>query len=398
MSGGDDEYGRGFLYNGIMTGSVILGARRTPIGAMMGDFAAVPAPQLAATAIRAAMQDADVAAAEVEEVIMGCVLPAGIGQAPARQAALAAGLPNAAPCTTINKMCGSGMKAIMQVDDAICAGRIRCAIAGGMENMSRAPHLFSARRGLRLGDGAMTDHLLCDGLRDAFEGELMGVYAQRTADACGFSREEMDAFAIESLRRAKQHKHNDIVPVNTGGKNAITISEDELPRKADINRIATMRPAFVKDGTVTAANSSAISDGAAAIVVAADDGKHKNILARIRAQATFARKPAEFTLAPIGALQAVLQKAKWQAEEVDLFEINEAFAVVVMAAMRELSLPPARVNIGGGACALGHPVGASGARIVATLINALQQTGKHRGVAALCIGGGEAVALAIELP
>lgn len=383
-----------------MGGAVILGARRTAVGAMGGCFADTPAPQLAAVAIRAALDDAGVEVGKVEEVIMGCVLPAGIGQAPARQAALAAGLPNAAPCTTINKMCGSGMKAIMQADDAIRAGRIRLAVAGGMENMTRAPHLFPARRGLRLGDGVMIDHLLHDGLRDAFEGELMGVYAQRTADSWGFTRGQMDDFAVESLRRAKAYKHNDIAPVDIGGKKPATITLDELPQKADIKRIPTMRPAFAKDGTVTAANSSAISDGAAALVVAADDGDIDNdkILARIVAQATFATKPAEFTIAPIGALRAVLQKAKWRAEDVDLFEINEAFAVVTMAAMRELSLPPEKVNVGGGACAIGHPVGASGARIVSTLINALQNSGKHRGVATLCIGGGEAVAIALERP
>ncbi|MGI9338695.1 MAG: thiolase family protein [Gammaproteobacteria bacterium] len=382
-----------------MVGTVILGARRTPVGGMNGDLADVPAPQLAAVAIRAALEDANTEASAVDEVIIGCVLPAGIGQAPARQAALAAGLPNAAPCTTINKMCGSGLKAIMQADDAIRAGRIRCAVAGGMENMSRAPHLFAARRGLRLGDGMMLDHLLHDGLRDAFEGELMGVYAQRTADSCGFSRGEMDDFAVESLRRAKACRHDDIAPVNVGGKKPATITQDELPQKADISRIPQMRPAFAKDGTITAANSSAISDGAAALILSADDGGGSdNILAHIRAQATFAAKPAEFTLAPIGALRAVLQKAKWRADEVDLFEINEAFAVVTMAAMREFSLPHARVNVCGGACAIGHPVGASGARVVSTLLNALRAAGKYRGVAALCIGGGEAVAVAIERP
>lgn len=382
-----------------MGGTVILGARRTAIGAMGGCFADTAAPKLAAVAIKAALADANIGGDDIEEVIMGCVLPAGIGQAPARQASLAAGLPNAAPCTTINKMCGSGMKAIMQADDAIRAGRIRYAIAGGMENMTRAPHLFAARRGLRLGDGMMIDHLMHDGLRDAFEGELMGVYAQRTADNYGFSRAEMDDFAVESLRRAKAYQHSDIAPVDTGGKNPLTIDKDELPQKADINRIPTMRPAFAKDGTITAANSSAISDGAAALVLAADDDNNNdNILAHIRAQATFATKPSDFTIAPIGALRAVLQKANWRAEDADLYEINEAFAVVSMAAMRELSIPHERVNIGGGACALGHPVGASGARVVSTLINALITTGKHRGIAALCIGGGEAVAIAIERP
>ena len=391
-------------YNKTMAETLILGARRTPIGSMMGELSGVPAPRLGAAAIRAALGDAGVETGEVDEVVMGCVLPAGVGQAPARQAALAAGLPESAPCVTVNKMCGSGMKAVMQADDAIRAGRIRCAVAGGMENMSRAPHLLSARKGLRLGDGEITDHMMCDGLRDAYEGELMGVYAQRTADNYNFTREEMDAFAIESLRRARKAQEsgadqNEIAHVETEGKQPQTITQDEQPRKADEGKIPKMRPAFAKDGTVTAANSSSISDGGAALVLAADDdnAKNKNILARIVAQATHAHAPSEFTLAPIGAMEKVLQKAGWRAADVDLFEINEAFAVVTMAAARELSLPLERVNIYGGACALGHPVGASGARIVATLINALRANNKHRGVAALCIGGGEATALAIEM-
>ena len=397
--------GEFWAYNKTMAETLILGARRTPIGSMMGELSGVPAPRLGAAAIRAALGDAGVETGEVDEVVMGCVLPAGVGQAPARQAALAAGLPESAPCVTVNKMCGSGMKAVMQADDAIRAGRINCAVAGGMENMSRAPHLLSARKGLRLGDGEITDHMMCDGLRDAYEGELMGVYAQRTADNYNFTREEMDAFAIESLRRARKAQEsgadqNEIAHVETEGKQPQTITQDEQPRKADEGKIPKMRPAFAKDGTVTAANSSSISDGGAALVLAADDGdnaKNKNILARIVAQATHARAPSEFTLAPIGAMEKVLQKAGWRAADVDLFEINEAFAVVTMAAARELSLPLERVNIYGGACALGHPVGASGARIVATLINALRANNKHRGVAALCIGGGEATALAIEM-
>ncbi len=385
--------------------TVILAARRTPIGAMMGELSRAPAPQLGAAAIRAALADAETAGDTVEEVIMGCVLPAGIGQAPARQAALAAGLPVSAPCVTVNKMCGSGMKAVMQADDAIRAGRLRVAVAGGMENMSLAPHLLSARAGMRLGGGELTDHLMRDGLQDAYEGELMGVYAQRTADGEGFSREEMDAFAMESLRRARAAQEsgtdqNEIAAVTVAGargKETMTVTQDEQPRKAESSRIPKMRPAFAEGGTVTAANSSSISDGAAALVLAAEGASAKQPLARIVAQATFARKPSEFTLAPIGALRAVLQKANWRADDDGiLYEINEAFAVVTMAAARALSLDTGRVNIYGGACALGHPVGASGARILATLLNGMREKEMRRGVAALCIGGGEATAMAIE--
>ena len=385
-----------------MPNTLILSARRTAACNMLGELSAVPAPRLGAAALRAALQDAAVAPEDVEEVIVGCVLPAGVGQAPARQTALFAELPPSVPCTTVNKMCGSGMKAIMLADDAIRAGRIRIAAAGGIESMSNAPHLIpNMRRGVKMGDIPLLDHMLRDGLDDAYEGELMGVYAQRTADEYGFTREEMDAFAVESLRRAAAAQTlENIVPVEVKGrKGAVTVQEDEQPRKSDVNKIPQLRPAFKKDGTVTAANSSSISDGAAMLLLSAEGGAQAQAkpLARIVAQAVHAETPPKFTVAPIGAIRKVLAAANWQTDTPDLYEINEAFAAVTMAAMRDLQLPHDKVNVHGGACALGHPVGASGARIVVTLINALRARNGRRGVAALCIGGGEATALALEL-
>lgn len=382
-----------------MTDTVILAARRTAACNLLGDLSTIPAPQLGAIALKAALADAAMPAAEVEEVIVGCVLPAGMGQAPARQVALAADLPPAVPCTTINKMCGSGMKTIMQVDDAIRAGRLRRAVAGGIESMSRAPHLLpAARGGSRLGDAPVQDHMFRDGLQDAYEDELMGVYAQRTADDYGFTREDMDTFAIESLRRAAAAQElENIVPVEIKNKkDTVTVATDEQPRKSDAEKIRTLRPAFKKDGSVTAANSSCISDGAAMLVLAAAGSETAPPLARVVAQASHAETPPRFTVAPIGAIKKVLAASGWNSDEVDLFEINEAFAAVTMAAMRDLSLPHEKVNVHGGACALGHPVGASGARIVVTLLNAMRARGAKRGVAAICIGGGEATALAIE--
>ena len=386
--------------------TVILGARRTPIGDLRGELAPLSAPVLGAVAIRAALQDAKLPPDAVGETLMGCVLPAGVGQAPARQAARAAGIPDAVPAATVNKMCGSGMFALMLADDRLRAGRADFIVAGGMESMSNAPHLARLRGGVRLGDAPLADHMFADGLLDADEGELMGVFAQRTADQCGFSRKEMDAFAVESVRRAQkaqadQADQNETVPVSVPvRKGEATVSQDELPRKARPENIPNLRPAFRPDGTVTAANSSGISDGAAALVLgSAEAAERRGVrpLARIVSQAVHARAPAEFTLAPSGAIQKALDAAGWKTDDADLYEINEAFAVVTMAAMRALEIPRERVNVFGGACAMGHPVGASGARIVCTLLNALRTRGKRRGVASLCIGGGEATAVAVEL-
>ena len=385
-----------------MNETFILAARRTAACNLMGELSALSAPQLGTAAITAALADSGIDGQAVQEVMMGCVLPAGLGQAPARQAARGAGLPDHVPCTTINKMCGSGMKAIMCCDDAIRAGRIRVAIAGGMESMSNAPHLIRSRAGLRMGDAPALDHMLRDGLEDAYEGSLMGVYAQRTADEYGFSREEMDAFAIESLHRARAAQAlENILGVEVKTKKGVAVVvEDEQPRKSDISKIPKLKAAFRKDGTVTAANSSCISDGAAALVLAASDTENLaggvKPLARIVAQAVHAEAPPRFTVAPIGAIKKVCAAAGWETDTPALYEINEAFAAVTMAAMRDLSLPHDRVNVYGGACAVGHPIGASGARIVVTLLNALRARGEQRGVAALCIGGGEATALAIE--
>ncbi|PSJ46591.1 acetyl-CoA C-acyltransferase [Zobellella endophytica] len=386
---------------------VIVGAARTPMGALLGDFGAVPAPKLGAAAIEAALSRAGVANERVDEVVMGCVLPAGQGQAPARQAALGAGLPVAVGCTTVNKMCGSGMKALMLAHDQLLAGSARLMVAGGMESMSLAPYLLpKARAGLRMGHGQLLDHMFFDGLEDAYEGGLMGSFAQQTADKSGIGREAMDDFAIASLTRAQRaigegDFAEEIVPVAVEERQGRRLVDtDEQPGKARPDKIRTLKPAFAQGGTITAANSSSISDGAAALVVTtAEQAAALGLrpLARVLAHATHAQLPAEFTLAPIGAINKLLDKLGWQASEVDLFEINEAFAVVALLAIRELGLDPARVNVNGGACALGHPIGASGARILVTLLYALRRRGLRRGVAALCIGGGEATAVAVEL-
>ena len=385
---------------------VIAGAKRTAIGSMLGQFTGVPTTTLGATAIKAALEQSGVAGADVSEVIMGCVLPANLGQAPARQASLAAGIPKSVGCTTINKVCGSGMKAIMLGHDLIKAGSATVVVAGGMESMTNAPHMVSARTGLRYGDATMVDHMSWDGLTNPYDGQSMGVFAEATADKFGFTREAQDAFSIESVKRAQAAIASgafadEIVAVKVAGrKGDVEYATDEQPGKSDIAKIPTLKPAFRKDGTVTAAGSSSISDGAAATILLSEDEANKRgikPLARIVAHATQSQEPEWFTTAPIGAISSVLKKAGWNVGDVDLFEINEAFAVVAMAPIKELGIPHEKVNVNGGACALGHPIGASGARLVVTLIHALKKKGGKRGVASLCIGGGEATALAIEL-
>jgi acetyl-CoA C-acetyltransferase len=390
-----------------MSEIVIAGAKRTAIGSFLGQFTGVPTPKLGAVAIRAALEQSGIAPADVSEVIMGCVLPANLGQAPARQASLEAGLPVSAGCTTINKVCGSGMKALMLAHDLIKVGSARVVVAGGMESMTNAPHMVNARTGIRYGDGQLVDHMAWDGLTNPYDGQSMGVFGEKCADKYTFTREEQDAYAIASVERAQAAQKanafaNEIVPVTVQGrKGPQDFAEDEQPGRSDTGKIPTLRAAFRKEnGTITAASSSSISDGAAALVLLdADDAKARGItaLARIVAHATHSQEPEWFTTAPVGAISKVLEKAGWKAEDVDLFEINEAFAVVPMAVMRELGVPHDKINVNGGACALGHPIGASGARIVVTLLNALTARGAKRGVAALCIGGGEATAIAIEL-
>jgi acetyl-CoA C-acetyltransferase len=386
---------------------VILAARRTPVGAFQGALATVTAPQLGAVAIKAALADSRLAPSEVDEVIMGCVLSAGIGQAPARQAAMGAGLPTSVPSTTVNKMCGSAMRAVMLGADQILAGTARVVVAGGIESMTNAPYLLpKARGGLRMGHQEILDHMFFDGLQSPWDGQLMGCFADTTAEKYGFSREAQDEFAAESVRRA-------LAAVNKGDFNAevaaVTaktrkgeqiVDKDETPFTLDVAKIPTLKPAFKKTGTVTAASSSGISDGAAALVLARESfaaSKGLKPLARILGYTSFAREPEWFTLAPVGAIQKLLTQLNWQAADVDLYEINEAFAAVPMAAMKDLSLEHAKVNVNGGACALGHPIGATGARILTTLLYALKARGKKRGIASLCIGGGEATAIAIEL-
>lgn len=390
---------------------VIVSAARTPMGGFQGSLSSLTASELGAHAIQQAVLRAGhpTLSEKVDEVIMGCVLPAGQGQAPARQAALNAGLPLGSACTTVNKMCGSGMKAIMLAHDGLLAGNAEVAVAGGMESMSNAPYLLpKARGGLRMGHGQVMDHMFLDGLEDAYEkGRLMGTFAEECADHYQFSRQAQDDFAVRSLTRAKQATENgdfawEIAPIEISDrKGTSTIAHDEQALKADPSKVATLKPAFRRDGgTVTAANSSSISDGAAALVLMkASKAQQLGLtpLARILGHSTHAQKPSEFTTAPVGAIQKLFQKTGLSTGQVDLFEINEAFAVVTMAAMVELNLPADKVNIHGGACALGHPIGASGARIVCTLIGALKKTGGKTGVASLCIGGGEATALAIEL-
>ncbi|GJD87080.1 MULTISPECIES: acetyl-CoA C-acyltransferase [Methylobacterium] len=386
---------------------VIVGAARTPIGALQGDFADLAAPDLGAAAIRAAVERSGVAPEAVEEVIFGCVLPAGQGQAPARQAALKAGLPLAAGATTVNKMCGSGMKATMLAHDALALGHVAVSVAGGMESMTNAPYLLDrARAGYRMGHGQVRDHMFLDGLEDAYErGRLMGTFAEDCAGTYGFTRAAQDAYALESLSRARAaiaqgRFATEIVPVTVRtGKAERSVATDEQPGKARPDKIPDLRPAFRPDGTVTAANSSSISDGAAALVLMRrSEAERRGLrpLAAIRGHATHAQAPNLFTTAPVGAIRKLLERTGWQAGAVDLWEINEAFAVVAMAAMRDLDLDHARVNVHGGACALGHPIGASGARILVTLLAALETHGRTHGVASLCIGGGEATAVALE--
>ncbi|WP_043613770.1 acetyl-CoA C-acyltransferase [Chromobacterium violaceum] len=387
---------------------VIVGMARTAMGGFQGALSGLTASQLGAAAIRAAVERAGVSAGDVDEVIMGCVLPAGQGQAPARQAALGGGLPQSTPCTTINKMCGSGMKALMMAHDQLLAGNGGVVVAGGMESMSNAPYLMpKARGGLRLGHGEIKDHMFLDGLEDAYQkGTLMGVFAEQCAEKYGFSRQDQDEFAIASLTRAQQaikggQFKDEIAAVTVPGRGGDTVVDtDEQPLKANLDKIPTLKPAFKKDGTVTPANSSSISDGGAALVLmtAAEAAKRGlKPIARVVGHSSFAHEPGWFTTAPVHAIEKLLAKTGWRASEVDLYEINEAFAVVTMAAMHDLKLPHDKVNVHGGACALGHPIGASGARIVISLLSALKQRGGKRGVASLCIGGGEATALAVEL-
>ena len=386
---------------------VILSARRTPVGAFQGAFATVTAPQLGAVAIKAAVADAGVKATEVDEVIMGCVLSAGIGQAPARQAALAAGLPTSTPSTTVNKMCGSAMRAVMQGADQILAGNAQVVVAGGIESMTNAPYLLpKARAGYRMGNQEVLDHMFFDGLQSPWDGQLMGCFAEATSEKYTFTRQAQDEFAAESVRRAlaavdKGDFKAEIAPVAAKTrKGEVVVDKDETPFTLDVAKIPTLKPAFKKDGTVTAASSSSISDGAAAVVLARESfatAKNLKPLARIVGYTSFAREPEWFTLAPVGAIQKLLTQLNWQAKDVDLYEINEAFAAVPMAAIKDLSLDHAKVNVNGGACALGHPIGATGARILTTLLYALKARGKKRGIASLCIGGGEATAIAVEL-
>jgi len=386
---------------------VILAARRTPLGAFQGAFAGLTAPQLGACAIRAALADSGLAPGDVDEVIMGMVLSAGIGQAPARQAALAGGIPAATPATTVNKMCGSGMRAVMLAADQIVAGSARTAVAGGLESMTNAPYLLpKARAGYRMGHQEVLDHMFFDGLQSPWDGQLMGCFAEATADKYGFSRVAQDDFACESVRRAQAAMERgdfaaEITAVSGGRAASKTLVErDETPFKLDMARIRSLKPAFRQDGTVTAASSSGIADGAAALVLARASvavGLGLAPIARIAGHASYAREPEWFTLAPVGAMRKLLDQLQWSTNEVDLFEINEAFAVVTMAAMRDLELDPDKVNVNGGACALGHPIGATGARILTTLIHALRTRGGKRGIASLCIGGGEATAVAVEL-
>jgi len=387
---------------------VITGAARTPMGGMQGELANVAAPVLGSTAIKAALARAGVDPATVEETIMGCVLPAGLGQAPARQASIGAGIPKSVPATTINKMCGSGMKAVMFGMDAILSGNSNLIVAGGMESMTNAPYLLpKVRSGMRLGHGEMLDHMFFDGLEDVYQrGRLMGTFAEDCARKYGFTREAQDEFAIASLKRA-QHAITsgafaaEVVPVEVNnGRDVKLVEIDEQPGKAKLDKIPQLRPAFAKDGTVTAANSSSISDGAAAVILSSEAHARatgQTPLARLLAHSTHAHEPGWFTTAPVSAIQKLMKKVGWTDKDVDLYEVNEAFAVVAMAAMDDLDIAHDKINVRGGACALGHPVGASGTRIIVTLIHALRDMGLKRGVASLCIGGGEATAVAVEL-
>ena len=389
------------------TSIVIVSARRTPIGAFQGVFSPVKATELGAAAIRAAVADSGLKGEEIQEVIMGCVLPAGLGQAPARQAALSAGLPTGVPCTTINKMCGSGMKAIMMAADQIRAGDADVIVAGGLESMTNAPYLLpKARSGYRMGHQEILDHMFYDGLQNPFDGQMMGCFAEATAEKYGFTRAQQDAFAGESVRRALRAIESgdfdaEIAPVTVKDRKGETIvAKDETPFTCDVEKIPTLKPAFRKDGTVTAASSSSISDGGAAVVLMRESvAKSRGVkpLARLLAQASFAHQPEWFTTAPGAAISRVLRRLDWQASRADLYEINEAFACVAMAAMHDVGIAHEKVNVNGGACALGHPIGATGARITTSLIHALRKRGLKRGIASLCIGGGEATALALEV-
>jgi acetyl-CoA C-acetyltransferase len=386
---------------------VIVAARRTPIGAFQGAFGSVSAVELSAAASRAALADSGLDGADISEVLLGCVLPAGLGQAPARQASLAADIPEAVPCTTVNKVCGSGMKTTMLGHDLLLAGSASVVLSGGMESMSGAPYLMpKARSGYRMGHQEVLDHMFWDGLQNPYDGNMMGHFAEETARRYGFSREDQDAFAIASVNRANDAAADgrfdaEITPVTVRSRRGETVvSADEGPTVADIDKIPKLRPAFASDGTVTAASSSSISDGAASLVLMrASDAKQRGIeaLATIVGHAGFAHEPAWFTTAPVSAISALHERLGWNADTVDLYEINEAFACVTMAAMHDVSIDHAKVNVNGGACALGHPIGASGARIIVTLLHALRNRGGGRGIASLCIGGGEAVAIGIEV-
>ena len=390
-----------------MTKIVIVAATRTPMGSFQGSLSGLSAPDLGAVAIQAALKQTNIPVDEIDEVIMGCVLPAGVKQGPARQAMRKAGLPDHVGATTINKVCGSGMKAAMQASDAIKADSIKIAVVGGMESMSNAPYLLpKARTGYRMGHGQVIDHMFMDGLEDAYTGRAMGSFAQDMADKKSYTREQMDEFAIRSLTRAQKaiqegYFEAEIVPVTvTTRQGDIVVDTDENPGNAKIDKIPTLRPAFAKDGTITAANSSSISDGASALLITSEqEAKQRGlkVLAEIKAYTTNSQGPEEFTIAPVGAIEKLLKKVGWSAEDVDLWEINEAFAMVTMAAIDAFKLDPEKVNINGGACALGHPLGSSGSRIIVTLIHALKRLGKRKGIAALCIGGGEATAIAIEI-
>jgi len=386
---------------------VIVSAKRTPIGAFQGVLAPVTATQLGSTAIKAAIEASGVKPGDIQEVIMGCVLPAGLGQGPARQAALGAGIPISTPAVTINKLCGSALKAVMMASDQIRTGDIEIALAGGLESMSNAPYiLMKARGGYRMGHGEIFDHMFLDGLNSPYDGKAMGCFADATASKYNFTRAEQDAFAAESVRRAMRAVESgafdkEVTPVTVKTrKGEVVVSRDETPATCNIEKISSLKPAFGKEGTVTAASSSSISDGAAALVLtssAAAKARGLKPIARVLAYASHSQEPEWFTTAPVGAIKKVLAKLGWRPHDADLYEINEAFAAVTMVAMKDVDIDHARVNINGGACALGHPIGATGARILTTLIHALQANGKKRGIASLCIGGGEAVAVAVEL-
>ncbi len=387
---------------------VILSYARTPMGGMQGTLAEVGATELGATAVKAAVERSGISAEDIERIYMGCVLPAGLGQAPARQAALKAGLPKSVQATTVNKVCGSGMQTVIMASEALASGGMDVAIAGGMESMTNAPYLLKKMRsGARIGHDKVYDHMFLDGLEDAYdEGRAMGTFAQDTADAYQLTRETMDDYSVESLRRANEAIRtgafaDEVVPVTVRTRNGeVVVDTDEQPPKGNPDKIRTLRAAFAKDGTITAASSSSISDGAAAMVLSRESvarEKGATPLARIVAMAAHAQEPRDFTIAPVGAITKVLDKAGWSVGDVDLFEVNEAFACVAMFAMKDLGIPHDKVNVHGGATALGHPIGASGTRIIVTLLNALRQKGLRRGVASLCIGGGEATAVAVEL-